>query len=40
MEQYTEPKLTVVALDVEDVVRTSGIPTGPGDNNGTYNPGK
>ena len=39
MKQYTEPELTVVAVDFEDVVRTSNIPTGPGDNNGTYQPG-
>lgn len=40
MKQYTEPELTVVALDVEDVVTTSTVvPSGPGDNNGTYHPG-
>lgn len=40
MKQYTEPELIVVAVNIEDVVRTSNIPTGPGDNDGTYQPGK
>lgn len=39
MEKYTEPELTVIAVDAEDVVRTSTVPTGPGDSNGTYHPG-
>lgn len=34
MEKYTEPELTVIAVDVEDVVKTSN-----GDNDGTYIPG-
>ena len=39
MEKYTEPELTVIAVDAADVVRSSKVPTGPGDNNGTYHPG-